>query len=161
LGIQFAKALGNHVVALSSTNNKVEVAKKLGADEYVNINDPESAKHHARSLDFILATASANIDWTALLRFLRVDGVCVLVGLPEENISIHPFALVSKRISFAGSAVGGHHEMNEMLQFAADHKIESWVEVHPIANVNEAIQGLIAGKPRFRYVLKVEGHKFA
>jgi len=160
LGIRFAKALGNHVVALSSSNSKVEVAKQLGADDYVVISDKEGIKKHERSLDFILATASANVDWTALLKLLRVDGVCCLVGLPEEHVSIHPFALVSRRISFAGSAVGGHKEMNEMFHFAAQHKIEAWVEVLPLGKVNEVIQDLIAGKPRFRYVLKVEGHKF-
>lgn len=158
LGLLFAKAFGAHVVALSSSENKRKEATELGADEYWVTTDKDNLRKNAKTLDFILATTSGNADWDSIIRLLKIDATICLVGLPEEDLKIPAFALCGGRRSFASSAVGGPGEIQEMLEFAAKHdpKIEAWVNVFPLEKVNEAVQELVDGKPRFRNVLKIQ-----
>jgi len=158
LGILWGKALGAKVVAISSSEKKRADAVKLGADDYWVVSDKETLRKNARTLDFILATTSSNSDWDSIIRLLKVDTTICLVGLPEEDLKIPAFALCNGRRSFASSAVGGPAEIQEMLNFAAavSPHIEAWVKVFPLEKVNEAVQDLVEGKPRFRNVLKIQ-----
>lgn len=70
MGIRLAKAMGNTVVAISSSPNKKEAAMELGADEFVVSKDPESLKTVEKSLDLILNTVSADHDITTYLQLL-------------------------------------------------------------------------------------------
>jgi len=158
LGIKFGKAFGAHVVALSSSDKKRDDARALGADDYWVLSDKETLKKNKRTFDFILATTSVNSDWDSIIRLLKIDATICLVGLPEEDLKIPAFALCSGRNSFASSAVGGPAEIQEMLEFAAAHKIEANIAKFPLEKVNEAIQNLVEGKPRFRNVLVIKGN---
>lgn len=62
-GLLFAKAMGAHVTAISSSHRKDEDAKKLGADQVLVMGkDPKAAfKGHERSLDLIICTSSMSI----------------------------------------------------------------------------------------------------
>ena len=70
LGLQMAKAMGNTVVAISSSPNKKQAALKLGADEFIISKEPESMATVAKSLDLILNTVSADHDINAYLQLL-------------------------------------------------------------------------------------------
>jgi len=155
LAVKWVKALGCHVTILSTSDSKREWATKQGADDYVVITNKEELSKRFRTLDFILATSSgSDTKWKDFLDLLRVDGTLCLVGLPEEDIRIPPFAIISRK-NFTGSAVGGGAFIKDMFQFAGEHKIEAEVQVFPIEQVDEVIKGLSEGKPRFRYVLKI------
>eukprot|EP01112_Ceratiomyxa_fruticulosa_P006904 TRINITY_DN1782_c0_g1_i1.p1 TRINITY_DN1782_c0_g1~~TRINITY_DN1782_c0_g1_i1.p1 ORF type:complete len:351 (+),score=82.95 TRINITY_DN1782_c0_g1_i1:201-1253(+) len=156
LGLQWAKALGCEVWALSSSDRKKEDARKLGADHYLNISDPKQIEENNRRLDFILAAGNdASLKWGTILSLLNVDGTCCLVGIPETDIKFNPFDIIGKRVRFVGSAVGGRADFEDMFKLAVAHKIESWVQVYPLEKVNEALKDLEEGKPRFRFVLEI------
>ncbi len=70
MGIRLAKAMGNTVVAISTSANKRAAAIELGADEFVISKDPESLKTVEKSLDLILNTVSADHDVTTYLQLL-------------------------------------------------------------------------------------------
>jgi uncharacterized zinc-type alcohol dehydrogenase-like protein len=70
MGIRLAKAMGNTVVAISTSANKKAAALELGADEFVISKDPESLKTVEKSLDLILNTVSADHDVTTYLQLL-------------------------------------------------------------------------------------------
>eukprot|EP01113_Clastostelium_recurvatum_P003293 TRINITY_DN11430_c0_g1_i1.p1 TRINITY_DN11430_c0_g1~~TRINITY_DN11430_c0_g1_i1.p1 ORF type:complete len:362 (-),score=102.92 TRINITY_DN11430_c0_g1_i1:64-1119(-) len=156
LGLQWAKALGCEVWALSSSDSKEAEARSLGSDHYININKDDVMNAHERKLDFILATGNdVKMDWGRILKLLRSDGHCCLVGIPETDIKFHPFSLISARRTFSGSSVGGVKHFKQMFQLAAEKGIESKVQVYPLDKVNEAIKDFEAGKPRFRFVLEI------
>lgn len=153
----WAKALGaDKVVAISRSASKKEDAKKLGADDYIATADEGWDTKNANSLDVIVSTVSgSNIPLQGYLGLLDVGGRFIQVGAPEEPFPpLSPFALIAKRVSLEGSAIGSPEQIAEMLQLAADKKVKPWTQEIPMTDANKAIVDFEAGKPRFRFVLK-------
>ena len=101
----------------------------------------------------MLDTVSAVHDYNAYVQLLKTDGTMILVGAPEHPAPLEPFPLIMHRRSIAGSVIGGIRETQEMLDFCAEHHIESDVETIPIQQVNEAYERVVRGNVRFRFVI--------
>jgi uncharacterized zinc-type alcohol dehydrogenase-like protein len=84
-----------------------------------------------------------------------------MVGPPPEPMEVPAHTLVSRRRSIAGSMIGGIGETQEMLDFCADHKIVSDVEVIPIQRINEAYERTIKGQVKYRFVIDIASLKEA
>jgi uncharacterized zinc-type alcohol dehydrogenase-like protein len=108
---------------------------------------------HAGSLDFILDAVSADHDVNAYIALLKVDGALVLVGAPEKPLPVMAFNLLLGRRSFAGSAIGGIAETQEMLDFCGEHGIVSDIEIIRIQEINRAYERMLAGDVRYRFVI--------
>src|SRR5947207_739765 len=124
MGVKLAHAFGAHVVLFTTSPNKKDDARRLGADEVVVSKNAAEMERHLNSFDFILDTVSAPHDVNAYLLLLKREGTLVLVGAPEKDPSVTPFNLVMKRRSFAGSLIGGIPETQEMLDFCGKHRSE-------------------------------------
>jgi uncharacterized zinc-type alcohol dehydrogenase-like protein len=155
MGVKFAHALGAHTVLFTTTPGKQEDAKRLGADEVVVSKNPQEMEKHLNSFDFILDTVSARHDLNAYLALLKLDGTLTQVGAPEE-ISIHPFSVIFKRRSLAGSLIGGIKETQEMLDFCAKHNIVSDIEIIPIQKINEAYERMLKSDVKYRFVIDMK-----
>src|SRR5258708_23298406 len=107
MGLKFAHSFGAHVVQFTTSANKIEDAKRLGADEVVVTKDAAAVAKHAGSFDFILDCVSAPHDVNQYLNLLRLNGTLCLVGLPEVPVSVAPFSVVANRRSLAGSGICG------------------------------------------------------
>ncbi len=153
MGLKFAHSFGAYTVQFTRSTNKVEDAKRLGADEVVISTDKEQMKKHRGTFDFILDTVSAKHDLNTLLGMLKTDGKLVLVGLPPETPDLQPSYLIGKRRTIAGSLVGGIPETQEMLDYCAEHGINSDVEIIPIQKVNEAYERTIKSDVKYRFVI--------
>ena len=153
LALQFARAFGCEVTAFSSSPNKEKEAKKLGAHHFVGKLTEKEMEKHAGTLDFIISTVNADLNWMDFIKALRPDGKLCFVGIPTENISIPVFALLGGRKSVCASPIGGRADIEEMMTFAARHKIEAMTECMDMKNVNEALTKLRSGKARYRMVL--------
>jgi uncharacterized zinc-type alcohol dehydrogenase-like protein len=156
MGLKFAHSFGAHVVQFTTSMNKAEDAKRLGADEVVLSKDPEQMAAHKGSFDFILDTVSAEHDINAYLGLLKRNGVLCLVGLPENPIPVAPFSVVANRRSLAGSGIGGMQQTQEMLDYCAEHNIVSDVEVIPIDKINEAFERVIRSDVKYRFVIDMQ-----
>jgi alcohol dehydrogenase (NADP+) len=154
MGVKLAHALGAHVVLFTTSPDKAEDARRLGADEVVISRHPEEMAQHMGSFRFILNTVAAPHDLDAFLVLLKRDGAMVLVGAPGEP---HPsptvFNLIMGRRTLAGSLIGGIPETQEMLDFCAEHGIVSDVEIIPIQNINEAYERMLKGDVKYRFVI--------
>ena len=153
LGLKFAHAFGAHVVQFTTSERKIDDAKKLGADEVILSSDKAQMKSHRNSFDFILDCVSAPHDIDRLLGQLKLNGTLCLVGLPDQPLSVQPFSLVTNRRSLAGSAIGGMRETQEMLDFCAERNIVADVEVIGYDKVNEAYERVTKGDVKYRFVL--------
>ena len=153
VAIKIAKAMGAEVVVFTTSQSKVDDAKRLGADEAVLSSDAEQMSKYARSLHFIIDTVSAKHDVNAYLNLLRHDGTVVLVGLPPQPLEVGAFNVVVGRRSLAGSNIGGIHETQEMLEFCAKHNITADIELINIQEVNDAFQRLEKGGVKYRFVI--------
>jgi uncharacterized zinc-type alcohol dehydrogenase-like protein len=154
LALKFSRAFGCEVTAFSSSPDKEEEARTLGAHNFVISNDNDQVQKNARSLDMIICTVHGDLDWNSYLITLRPNGKLVFVGVPDSDISIQAFPLVFGQISVCGSIIGGRHGIQEMLEFAARHNITAMTEVMPMSEVNQAIAKLKDNKARYRMVLK-------
>eukprot|EP00457_Paulinella_chromatophora_P005669 gb/GEZN01005686.1/.p1 GENE.gb/GEZN01005686.1/~~gb/GEZN01005686.1/.p1 ORF type:complete len:376 (+),score=50.09 gb/GEZN01005686.1/:285-1412(+) len=153
LALQFGKALGCHVVALSSSADKKAECHSLGAEHFVNTKQSKEMKPFYGKVDFLLCTVNSQLDWKIYLRLLKVDGRFCFVGIPPGNIKLNVSALVMRRISVCGSLVGSRAETQEMLSIAAAKGVKAIVERFPATEVQAALQQLTANKLRYRAVL--------
>ncbi|SMQ45628.1 unnamed protein product [Zymoseptoria tritici ST99CH_3D7] len=94
------------------------------------------------------------------LGLLKTKGTYIQIGAPDagELPAINAFTLLTNGIKVGGSAIGSPKEIEEMLQFAADKKIEPWLNERPMKEANDVVQDMTAGKARYRYVLVNEKH---
>src|SRR2546426_9056164 len=91
--------------------------------------DPKNLDALANRFDFILDAVSAPHDINAYLNLLRRDGVLTLVGVPAKPLQVLAFSLLLKRRTLAGSIIGGIRATPEMVDYCAEKKITSPVEV--------------------------------
>jgi alcohol dehydrogenase (NADP+) len=159
MAVKFANAFGANVVLFTTSPNKAEDAKRLGANEVVVSKNEDEMKKHLNSFDFILDTVSANHDLNAYLELLKLDGTLTLVGAPENPLPVEVFPLLTKRRRLAGSAIGGIQETQEMLNFCGEHGITSEIELIPIQQINQAYERLLRSDVKYRFVIDMASLK--
>ncbi|HSC89873.1 MAG TPA: NAD(P)-dependent alcohol dehydrogenase [Polyangiaceae bacterium] len=154
MGVKIAHALGAHTVAFTTSENKREAAKTLGADEVVVSRNASEMQAHLGSFDMILNTVAVSHDLDAFTTLLKRDGALVLVGVPEHA---HPspaaFHLISKRRTIAGSMIGGIAETQEMLDFCAEKGIVADIELIRAQQINEAYERMLKSDVKYRFVI--------
>ncbi|GBD50547.1 NAD(P)-dependent alcohol dehydrogenase [Methylopila sp. Yamaguchi] len=161
MGVKLAHAMGAHVVLFTTSPNKVDDAKKLGADEVVISKDPDQMGAHAGSFDFILDCVAAQHDINEYLGLLKRDATLCQVGAPEDPLAVAVFSLIFKRRNFAGSLIGGIAETQEMLDFCGEHGITSEIEIIPIADIETAYSRMLKSDVKYRFVIDMATLKAA
>jgi uncharacterized zinc-type alcohol dehydrogenase-like protein len=154
MGVKIARAMGAHVVLFTTSPAKIDDALRLGAHEVCISTDPAQMGRLANKLDLIVDTVAASHSLDALLALLKRDGTLTLVGAPENpHPSPHPFGLIFKRRSIAGSLIGGIRETQEMLDFCADHGIVSDIETIRMDYINGAYERMLKSDVKYRFVI--------
>ncbi|MCC7374570.1 MAG: NAD(P)-dependent alcohol dehydrogenase [Verrucomicrobiales bacterium] len=159
MAVKFARAFGAHVVLFTTSPGKINDGLRLGAHEVVVSKDANAMKKHSGTFNFILDAVSAQHDINAYLSLLKLDGTLTLVGAPEHPLPVAVFNLLLPRRNFAGSAIGGIRETQEMLDFCAAHKIASDIEIIPMQMINEAWERLLRQDVRYRFVIDMASLK--
>jgi uncharacterized zinc-type alcohol dehydrogenase-like protein len=154
LALQFGRALGCDVTAFSTSRSKAEEARGFGANHFVALNDEAEMQAVAGSLDLILATASADLPWDALIGTLRPRGTLCLLGIPQNKVDVMAFPLIAGLKKVVGANTGSRKAIEKMLAFAAKHRVVPTIERHPMSQVNAAIQTVRDKSVRFRAVLE-------
>jgi len=153
IAIKIAKALGANVIAITRSREKAEDAKRFGASRVIVSTDEEAMKAHAASLDYILSTIPEPHDVNPYVTLLKRDGRITLVGVLAPLPSVENMALAASRISLGGSMIGSIAETQDILDFCGEHGIASEVEVISMERVNEAMDAVVSGTVRYRYVI--------
>ncbi|MGN7191741.1 MULTISPECIES: NAD(P)-dependent alcohol dehydrogenase [unclassified Curtobacterium] len=153
MAVKIAVALGAEVTVLSQTTSKQEDSLRYGAKAHFATKDPATFEQLAGSFELIINTVSAKLDMQAYLGLLQVDGTLVNVGAPSEPLEVPAFALIPRRLSWAGSAIGGIAETQEMLDFCAEHGILPETELISADKINEAYERVLSSDVRYRFVI--------
>jgi len=153
MGVKFGVAFGAEVTVLSTSPSKEKAAKELGAHKFVVTSDAAQLDAVKGSFDFILDTVSADHDMNLYLSLLRTNGTQICVGVPSKPYVVHPFSLLGGRKSVAGSGIGGIAETQEMLDFCADKKIVSDIELIDIKDITASYQRMLKGDVKYRFVI--------
>jgi len=153
IAIKLARAMGAHVVAFTTSSNKVEDAQRLGAHEVVFTKEPAQMRAHTGTLDFIIDTVSAQHDLHPYIATLAYDGSLIQIGMPAQPLAISSMALAGKRARVTSSMLGGMRETQEMLDFCAKHNIGCDIENIAIQQVNEAYERVLKNDVKYRFVI--------
>lgn len=153
MGVKLAHAMGAEVTVLSQSLKKQADGTRLGADHFYATSDPETFAKLKGSFDLIVNTVPAANEWDKFVELLATDGALVMVGVPDDAVSVSGFPLIGKRRTIAGSMIGGIAETQEMLDFCGAHNIVSDVEVISMQQVNEAFERVVKGDVRYRFVI--------
>jgi propanol-preferring alcohol dehydrogenase len=155
LALQYARIAGGRVVAVDLHDEKLELAKELGAEFTVNAaeQDPAEAIQALGGADRAIALAVTPQAFEQAYRSLRRGGTLVFVGLPADNaIELPIFETVLNGITVVGSIVGTRVDLREVFELHAAGMTKVITEVRPLATVNGAIEDVKAGRVPARIV---------
>jgi propanol-preferring alcohol dehydrogenase len=159
VAVQYAKAMGLHVVALDVTDEKLALARSLGADATVNARTANAVEQVAKitggGAHGVLVTAVSPVAFAQALNLVRRKGTISLVGLPPGDFPTPIFDVVLKRITLRGSIVGGRKDLAEALAFAAEGKVKAHIHHKRLEDINAIFADLKAGKVDGRIVLDI------
>jgi propanol-preferring alcohol dehydrogenase len=156
LAIQYAAMAGGRVVAVDVVDEKLELARELGAEFTINATkeDPVEEIQRLGGADQAIALAVSPRAFEQAYRSLRRGGKLVLVALPADNeITLPIFETVLNGITIAGSIVGTRKDLREVFELHHAGKTRVIGETRPLAQVNDAIADLKAGRVSGRIVL--------
>jgi len=156
LFVQFASKLGCEVYVFSKHEEKHSDALKLGGDHFIVYKNTDQLQDLTETLDFLIDTAYADLNWKAFLNILKPDGVLCFVGFPPHSISIPQFDLIFKQKKVVGSNVGPPSMIKEMLEFCDKNNIGAVYEQFSINDVQKVLDSFESGV-YYRAVLKIEG----
>jgi D-arabinose 1-dehydrogenase-like Zn-dependent alcohol dehydrogenase len=156
LGVQFASNMGYKTVAIARGADKGPLAKKLGAEIYIDSTTQNPAEELTKlgGAKVILATVTDAKTMTSVLGGLGIDGKLVVVGASGEPIEVSPVMLIGKRCSIAGWPSGTASDSEDTLKFSVQSSVRPMIETYPLAKAAEAYAHMMSGKARFRVVLK-------
>jgi propanol-preferring alcohol dehydrogenase len=156
LAVQYAVKMGMRTAAISHSNNKKELAEKLGAQHFINTNqvDPAKALQELGGASLILATAPVSSAITAIVGGLGIDGKLLVVAATGDPVEVSPMQLLMGRKSISGWPSGTAKDSEDTLHFSALTDTTPMIEEYPLKEVNEAYDRMINNKARFRVVLK-------
>ncbi|MFX1681216.1 zinc-dependent alcohol dehydrogenase [Mitsuaria sp. CC2] len=159
LAIQYARAMGFHVVAVDVDAAKLGLAAALGAELCVNAVEDDPAVVLHRELQGVhgaLVTAVSRQSFSQSLAMLRKRGTMSMVGLPPGDFALPIFDVVLNAKTVRGSIVGTRQDLNEALQFAAEKKVHAETTRHALEDVNVIFDALRGGRIEGRAVLSFE-----
>jgi propanol-preferring alcohol dehydrogenase len=159
VAIQYARAMGLHVVALDVSEEKLGLARTLGAELVVDARQPDAVERvsHATGggAHGVLVTAVSPVAFQQALRLARRKGTVSLVGLPPGDFPTPIFDVVLKRITIRGSIVGTRGDLMEALAFAAEGKVRAHFHRASLEDINQVFANLRAGRVDGRIVLDI------
>jgi propanol-preferring alcohol dehydrogenase len=158
LAIQYAKAMGLRVAAVDIADDKLALAKRLGANVTVNATTTDAVKavqEATGGAHGVLITAVSKAAFAQGTGMLRRGGTCVLNGLPPGDFPLSIFDVVFRCLTVRGSLVGTRADLKEALAFAADGQVKANIETTTLDDVNNVLERLRAGTVNGRVVLKI------
>lgn len=155
MAVQIATALGAEVVVFTTSADKAEDANRFGAVDVVVNYDEEKMAQYRCQLDFVFSTVPYQFEIDPILLTLKVGGTMCLIGVGDVSKvnGINPMTTALNRVNFAGSLTGSMKEINEVLNFCAEHKIAAQIQTIKPDQIEQYWNDVIEKKARYRYVI--------
>ncbi len=158
MAVQYAKAMGLHVVAVDIHDDKLKLARDLGADLTFNAVEQDPVGELQKlmgGVHGVLVTAVSNSAFSQGVGMLRRGGFMSLVGLPPGDFPLPIFEIVLKRITVRGSIVGTRNDLRESLALAGEGKVASHFSWDRLENINAIFDRMRAGQIDGRVVMAI------
>lgn len=158
VAVQYAKAMSMHVAAIDVSDDKLNLAKKLGADLMVNAKQQDPGAYlqkEAGGMHGVLVTAVSPIAFSQGISALRRKGTIALNGLPPGSFDLPIFETVLKRITVRGSIVGTRKDLQEAIDFAVEGKVKATVHESKLEDINTVFDAMKKGQIEGRMVMEI------
>jgi propanol-preferring alcohol dehydrogenase len=158
IAIQIGRELGAEVTAVDVTEDKLEFARSLGAARTLNAaTDPVVKEMRKKgSAHVVLVTSGSKAAYDMAFYCVRPTGLLLVVGLPANEISFPAIMMAGGEVRIQASAVGTRQDLHEILAMAAAGKVHCQVATRPLAQANDVLEEMRAGKIAGRIVLKMQ-----
>jgi D-arabinose 1-dehydrogenase-like Zn-dependent alcohol dehydrogenase len=155
LAVQFAARMGFNTVAIARGADKGPLAKKLGAQIYIDSTTQNAAEELMKlgGAKVILATVTDAKTMSSVVAGLGVGGKLVVVGASGEPIEVSPLLLIGARRSISGWPSGTAPDSEDTMNFSVQSNVRPMIETYPLAKAADAYAHMMSGKARFRVVL--------
>src|SRR2546427_4495391 len=155
LGVQFARHMGFHTVAIGRGRDKEKLAQDLGAHAYIDatVEDGAAALQRMGGARAILATGTSGAAIGPLVSGLATRGKLIVVGAPADPIQLNALSLLFGGRSVYGSLTGTPIDSEDTLAFSVLANIRPMIETAPLEQAADAYARMMQGKARFRIVL--------
>jgi len=155
LGVQFASKFGCKVAAIGRGSENAALAKKLGANVYIDSQTTNAAQALQKlgGAQLILATAPDSKSMAELIDGLAPTGKLMVVGISPDPIAVTPLQLISGERAIQGSAVGTPSDSEDTMNFAELTGVRPMIETFPLEQADQAYARMMSGKAQFRVVL--------
>ena len=155
LGIQFASKFGYRVAAVGRGSENAALAKKLGANMYIDskATNAAAALQELGGARVILATAPSSKSMTELIDGLGPNGKLLVVGGDFKPIEVTPIQLIFGSRTIQGWATGSPADSEDTLRFAELSGVRPMIETYPLQRAQEAYARMLSGDAQFRVVL--------
>lgn len=156
MAVQYAKAMGFNVAAVDVADDKLELAKRLGATVVVNAKNADPAEYLQKEIGGahgVLVTAVSPKAFEQAMGMVRRGGVISCNGLPPGDFPLPIFSMVLKGITVRGSIVGTRLDLQEAIDFAAAGKVKATVKAEKLENINDVFDRMHKGQIEGRIVL--------
>ena len=158
LAVQYAKKVFNaHVVAVDINNDKLALAKEVGADIVINSHEVEDVaaliQEKTGGAHSAVVTAVSKVAFNQAVDSVRAGGRVVAVGLPSEMMDLSIVKTVLDGIQVIGSLVGTRKDLEEAFQFGAEGLVVPVVQKRPVSDAVDVFDEMEAGTIQGRMVL--------
>ena len=156
MAVQYAKAMGLNVIAVDIDDEKLALARKLGAELTVNARNVDPAAFVKKAVGGargVLVTAVSTKAFQQALGMVGRGGTVSLNGLPPGDFPLSIFDTVLNGITVRGSIVGTRLDLQEALDFAGQGKVHATVATERLENVNSVFDRMRKGEIEGRIVL--------
>jgi propanol-preferring alcohol dehydrogenase len=155
LAVQIARELGSEVTAIDISEEKLALAKSLGAASTLNAAAADVVQELRRQggVHVALVTSAAKAAYEMAFYCLRPAGTLLVVGLPAENICFPPVLMAAGEVRIQASAVGTRQDLRGVLAMAAAGKLRCQTAARPLAQANLVLEQLRRGQVSARIVL--------
>lgn len=159
LGIQFAAKMGFRTVAIARGKDKETLARKLGADDYIDsqMHEPAAELLKLGGAKVVIATVTSGNAMSLVLGGLGVNGKLIILGAADEPLQVPVLPLILGRRSIMGWPSGNSIDSQDTLAFSKLTGVQAMIEEFPLERAAEAYDHMMSGKARFRAVLTT-GH---
>ncbi|AZQ44300.1 alcohol dehydrogenase [Nonlabens ponticola] len=158
LAIQYANKMGMKTIALSTTEDKKDLAMKLGAHHFIATDDVDAVEklQELGGADLIVATAPHADAISSVIDGLGIDGTMLLIAAAGDDIKVSPLQLLQARKSLKGWPSGVAPDSEDTLNFSARTGALPMIEEFKLDDAHKAFEKMMSNETRFRAVLNME-----